>query len=160
MAQTATARSVLAIDPGTDQSAFCLFDESGPVEFGTMDNYALLKRLRDNQYTPGRMLAVEMIASYGMPVGSEVFDTCVWIGRFIQAWSGAYDLVYRADVKLHICKSPRAKDPNVTQALRDRFGEKGTKKKPGKLYGIKNDEWAALAVAVTWWDTFGAKEAE
>jgi hypothetical protein len=30
------------------------------------------------------------------------------------------------------------------------FGPPGTKKFPGVLYGISNDVWAALAVAVTY----------
>jgi hypothetical protein len=105
------------------------------------------------------MVVVEMIASYGMPVGREVFETCLWIGRFIEAWNSSYSLLYRRNVKLHLCNSARAKDANVAQALRDRFGEKGTRKNPGVLYGIRGDEWAALAVAVTWWDTQRAEEA-
>lgn len=28
----------------------------------------------------------------------------------------------------------------------------GKKATPGPLYGVVGDEWAALAVAVTWWD--------
>src|SRR5699024_5972970 len=105
---------------------------------------------------PGERLVVEMIASDGMPVGREVFETCLWIGRFIQAAGGA-ELVYRRDVKLHLCGSARAKDANIRQALIDRFGpgrEKaiGIKAQPGPLYGFKRDMWAALAVAVTYAD--------
>ena len=63
-------------------------------------------------------------------------------------------MIYRKDVKLHLCGSPRAKDSNIRQALIDRFGpgkEKaiGLKKTPGPLYGVKSHVWAALAVAVT-----------
>ena len=62
-------------------------------------------------------------------------------------------LVYREDVKLHLCGSPRAKDANIRQALIDRWGGKaeavGTVKKPGPLYGVKSHAWSALAVAVT-----------
>jgi hypothetical protein len=107
----------------------------------------------------GMTVAIEMIASYGMPVGREVFETCVWIGRFQQALEspGTAELVYRKDVKLHLCGSPRAKDGNVRQALIDLFpatgGGKtpqiGTKKQPGPLYGMSSHAWAALGVAIT-----------
>ena len=102
----------------------------------------------------GGPIAIEMIASYGMAVGKEVFETCVWIGRFVQAAGvDRVRLVYRKDVKLHLCGSPRAKDANIRQALIDRWGGKaeavGTVKRPGPLYGVKSHAWAALAVAVT-----------
>ena len=95
-------------------------------------------------------LAIEMIASYGMPVGREVFETCVWIGRFVESWRAPDDvlLVYRRDVKLYLCGSPRAKDANIWQALKDKLGEVGTKAKPGPLYGVQSHARAALAVAV------------
>jgi hypothetical protein len=104
-------------------------------------------------------LAIEMIASYGMAVGREVFETCVWIGRFMQAWHepAAVRLVYRRDVKLHLCGTPQAKDPNVRQALLDMFPRTGggatpqigTKARPGPLYGVSSHAWPALGVAIT-----------
>jgi hypothetical protein len=73
-----------------------------------------------------------------------------------QVQGGDVSLVFRRDVKLHLCDSPRAKDGNVRQALLDRLGPQGTKKAPGPTYGVKSHEWAALAVAVYGWDmTFG-----
>jgi hypothetical protein len=97
-----------------------------------------------------------MIASYGMAVGREVFETCVWIGRFIQARQPMqHELIYRRDVKIHLCGSPRAKDANIRQSLLDKFGEVGTKKNPGPLFGVKSHVWSALAVAVTALETAG-----
>ncbi len=97
------------------------------------------------------VLAIEMIASYGMAVGCEVFETCVWIGRFQQAWSDpeAVQMAHRRDVKLHLCGNPKAKDPNIRQALIDLLGKPGTKKAPGATYGLASHAWAALGVAVT-----------
>jgi hypothetical protein len=148
----------LAIDPGTDKSGWCLFDGSQVGESGVMPNADLLHslgKMPDN----GATLAIEMIASYGMAVGREVFETCVWIGRFQQAWHSpdAVRLIYRRDVKLHLCGTAKAKDPNIRQALLDMFprtgGGKtpqvGTKSQPGPLYGVSSHAWAALAVAVT-----------
>ena len=80
--------------------------------------------------------------------------TCVWIGRFTQSaiMAGAdVHLVYRKDIKLHLCHSVLAKDSNIRQALIDRWGAPGTKKAPGPTYGITNDVWAALAVAIYGW---------
>lgn len=148
---------VLAIDPGDKQSAWCLYDAGAdrPIAFLKESNDSLLTRLALGDYS-NTHLAVEMIASYGMPVGREVFETCVWIGRFVQQWGGEHSFVYRRDVKLHLCGQARAKDANVRQALIDRWGGKdaaiGRKASPGPLYGIKADCWSALAVAVTWSD--------
>lgn len=161
--------SLLAIDPGNEHSAFVLYGYDmlrgrGRVEdFGYLPNDELLGRVRAiaGSREPRGMathdvhhLAIEMIASYGMAVGREVFDTCVWIGRFIEAWDGPHTRVYRQAVKLHLCKVANAKDANIRAALIDKFGPGkqkavGTKAKPGPLYGVSGDVWAALAVAVT-----------
>lgn len=149
---------ILAIDPGTTQSAFCLLVDGKPVKCDKDANAEVLNDLRDrNVFINVDLLAIEMIASYGMAVGKEVFETCLWIGRFMEAWQargGVVQLVYRREVKLHLCHTVRATDANVRAALLDHFGPGrelavGVKRKPGPLYGIKGDEWSALAVAMT-----------
>ena len=145
---------LLAIDPGPAQSAWVEYWNGAVFGCGIVENDAILDRLRPLDAE----LAIEGIACYGMPVGKETFDTCIWIGRFIQAHGGQHTLIYRPEIKHHLCRSARAKDANVRQSLIDRFGpgkEKaiGTKKNPGPLYGIKSHCWSALAVGVTWWDT-------
>lgn len=154
--------SVLAIDPGTEQSAYVVFDGERVEEGCILSNEMLLSSLecRSVRGLPwDQHLAIEMVASYGMPVGREVFETVFWTGRFCESWDsqGHWDRIYRQDVKLHLCQSPRAKDANIRQALIDRFGPGkdkaiGRKASPGPLYGLKSHMWAALAVAVTWWD--------
>ena len=146
---------ILAIDPGPDESAFVEYRYGKPDGKGKWDNERLLKEI---PFSSAQHMAIEMIASYGMPVGREVFETCVWIGRFIQAWQRPYTMVYRKDVKLHICDDSRAKDSNILQALYDRYGPGrklavGTKANPGPCYGFSGDMWAALAVAITYHET-------
>lgn len=156
--ETKTApKEILAIDPGTTESAFVVYDGKRPKRFGKIRNPDLLLALRLQDFD-GAPLFIEMIASYGMAVGAEVFETCVWIGKFTEAHRGDSTAIYRKDVKLYLCGQTRAKDPNVRQALLDRFGpgkEKaiGKKSSPGPLYGVSGDVWAALAVAVTAWET-------
>lgn len=144
--------TILAIDPGTTESGWVVLRDGVPVRFGKDPNHHVLGRCEG--MGGGVTLAVEMVASYGMPVGAEVFETCVWAGRFIQAAAGDEAIrVYRKDVKLHLCGVTRAKDGNVRQALIDRFGGKdkaiGKKATPGPCYGMSGDVWQALALAVT-----------
>lgn len=136
---------IFAIDPGNTQSAWVVFD--GAVRgHGIIPNEEMLRIVLTQDVG---QLAVEMVESFGMPVGKEVFETVFWTGRFVQAWGpNRWVKVYRKEVKLHLCGSMRAKDPNIRQALLDRLGPQGTKKFPGPTYGIKSHEWSALAVAV------------
>lgn len=160
---------IYAVDPGFERSALVVFDGAGVVAHHTVPNQQLLDTISDRRRQSDHVLVVEQIASFGMPVGAEVFETVFWTGRFIQAWCGyhagpmPWARVKRHEVKTWLCQHPRAKDAHIRQALIDRFGpgkEKaiGKKSNQGPLFGIVGDEWSALAVAVTYWDqTVGMK---
>ena len=150
--------SIYGIDPGPEESGWCVYlpDHHRVLSSGVKKNADLLHYLQLVDHT---RIAIEMIASYGMPVGREVFETCVWVGLFIQAlssWKTA-ELVYRKDVKMHLCGTTKAKDSNVRQAILDRFPRTGggstpqigTKAKPGPLYGVSSHAWPAIGVALT-----------
>lgn len=142
--------NILAIDPGTAESGWCTFLEGKVCESGTSSNADVLEHIKQCNYSRINTLAIEMVASYGMAVGREVFETVRWIGRFQQAWRAPEEvrLIYRRDVKSHLCGSMRAKDTNVWQAIIDRLGPVGTKKEPGPLYGVKSHARSAVAVAI------------
>jgi len=108
------------------------------------------------------VFAIEWFESMGMNVGREVFETVCWIGRFQQIiGSGEVRRITRREVKLHLCGTMRAKDPNIRQALLDLYSDWptlgggknpaiGISAKPGPLYGVSGHMWSALAVAVTY----------
>lgn len=147
---------LLAIDPGPSESAWVMFDtdELMPTGWAKEDNESVLTVLTS---LTAETLAIEALASYGMPVGVETFETAYAIGSFERRWIDADRpapiRIYRREVKLHLCGSARAKDANVRQALIDRYGGKekaiGKKASPGPLYGMSGDCWSALGVAVT-----------
>ena len=146
----------LAIDPGNVDSAYVVVDgdRRRPLEFGKLPNQELLDHLADLEIDRA---VIEMVASYGMAVGAEVFDTCVWIGRYqlrLEDFSVPTQLVKRLPVKIHLCHNAAAKDSNIRQALVDRFAPgvsnygKGTKDAPGWFYRFSADVWAAYALGV------------
>lgn len=144
--------TVLAIDPGSSQSAWLRFDGTRPEGFGIAANNVLVRALRTGGLPD--VVVIEKIESYGMAVGAEVFDTVLWAGRFAEAAHRVpVVLLPRRVVKLALCGDSRAKDTNIRQALIDRFGGSaavGRKASPGPLYGISRDVWSALAIAVTY----------
>lgn len=146
---------ILAIDPGPEESGVVMYNPllvGSPIAWAKSElNVILVGEIADEPTWGNLVLAIEQVTCYGMPVGAEVFETVWWTGRFCQV-AQHYVRVPRLDVKMHLCHNSRAKDPNIRQALIDRFGGKakaiGKKATPGPLYGIKSHLWAALAVAV------------
>ena len=149
---------ILAIDPGNEKSAFVMGDREVPLfEKGIMCNDEFIEKIKWFGAT-NPTVVIEMVASYGMAVGKTVFETVLWIGKFVRECELnkiPVELVYRKDIKMHLCQTMRAKDTNIMQALKDRYGEVGTKKNPGPLYGVSKDIWSALAVATYYQDTHG-----
>lgn len=162
---------ILAIDPGSTKSAWAIVcvQDGSIASFADEDNEQLLARLIDwedqvdEMPRPYDLVVVECTRPRGMPASEELFETIWWAGRFTQAaWPSRVDRVQRDEVKLHLTGKRAAGDPNIRAALIDRYGgiggkaeAIGTKAKPGPLYGVAGDVWAALAVGVTWIDTRG-----
>lgn len=156
---------ILGIDPGCEFTAWALVDAETlrPVKFEKEENNKVRNDLLELFEGGDNIeIAIEMVESYGMAVGREVFETCVWIGKFEEALKecGPITQIYRRHEKMSICHSMKANDATIKQALVDRFayGEpnhgKGTKRNPGWFYGFKQDVWAAYAVAVTYYEMF------
>lgn len=153
---------IIAIDPGSTESGVVITTPLlYPIFHAKIPNDQVFSIITNQIIKSDSVCVIEMIASYGMPVGREVFDTCIWIGRFVQhckSFGIEPEFILRQQEKLTICHSPKANDATIKQALIDRFAPgvsnygKGTKKDPGWFYGFRTDEWSAYAVAVTYHD--------
>jgi hypothetical protein len=151
---------ILAIDPGNFESGYVMVDRESlrPVAWGLADNEELIEIFKASS-EEDMEIVIEMIGSYGMAVGKTTFDTVVYIGRLYNLFKEkGFDpiLITRFNIKMTLCKDPRAKDKNITQAVKDFYPAtgggadpwKGTKKQPGPLYGFKSHIFSALAVAL------------
>lgn len=146
------------------------FDGYGPVSFGKVPNTRLVSRLRhvgeSGEWEPGEpwgfpevdTLVFEWMQPRGMPTSKQEFETMYWLGRFAEAAVHLpEERITRSMVKAHICNSQRANDKTIRAALIDHYGGLGGKRvavgvkaDKGPLYGISNDMWQALALAVTY----------
>lgn len=161
--------TILAIDPGNTESGYVLVEHDGKeirkvLNAGKIPNEDMFEVIVP-PYDWYDCFAIEMVAGMGMPVGQEIFDTSFWIGRFwehVEICGEQRDMkkIYRREEKLYLCGHSQAKDANIRQALVDRYAPgqpnfgKGTKKNPGFFYGFSADMWAAMAVAVTYFDKY------
>ncbi len=150
---------VLAIDPGTDMSAYSLISEDYKIiDKNKVVNEDLLKLVIEGNYDE---LVIEGFESFGMGVGATVFDTAYFIGRVLQKAEDAgkkTHMLYRKEIKMNICQTTRAKDTNIRIALIDRFAKhdkvrgKGTKNNKDWFYGFAADMWSSYAIGTTWID--------
>uniref|UniRef100_A0A6M3LE03 Uncharacterized protein n=1 Tax=viral metagenome TaxID=1070528 RepID=A0A6M3LE03_9ZZZZ len=148
-------KSVIAIDPGSDKSAYVIWDGKTIQNANIVQNEELLSGMGAMSLWTGYDLVIEQIRCYGMTMGATLIDTVFWSGRFCQAWGKEFFLVPRMDVKMHLCNTSRAKDKNIRQALIDRFGPVPTKKRLNPIYGgnkISKDLWQSWALSVTYYD--------
>lgn len=163
---------ILAIDPGSAETGWVLMDDAtgAILEHGKDPNDQLLAWYRDasvndeETFDPGDIAVLEFMSPRGMLTSEHEFDALWWAGRLTEALerSGVrVERVSREEVKYVLLRKhgvPKA-DAAVRIILMDRYaagGGKaaavGVKASPGPLYGIKADEWAALAVACAWRD--------
>ena len=174
---------VMAVDPGPQQSAYVTVQPNPNaigglqiVEFCISDNANIKADIWGFSSLPleDRRLVIEQIASMGMSVGAETFETCVWTGRFMETFEAGSQTtahrISRVPIKVHLCGTAKAKDANVRQALIDRFGGKKAIQKAkaakknrkgeivtpeveaGPLAGISSHCWQALALACVYVD--------
>lgn len=146
-------KSLLAIDPGTTESAIVVWDGDTVLYKGKVPNAELIKIISNQPES--EHVACEHFQCFGMAVGKEVFETAYLIGRLQQICLDRkvnWIRVFRSEVKMHHCHSMRATDSNIRTALCDRFGLPGKKKTPGLTYGISGDIWSAFAIATMVFD--------
>ena len=152
---------IFAIDPGTTESGWIYISDGVIKTFGIDENHAVIEHLK--KLPADYNVVIEMIQHFGMPAGASLFETCVWIGRFIQATPCEWTKIYRKNVKLFLCGTTKAKNANIRQAIIDLYpptgGGKipqiGTKSQPGPLYGVSKHVWQALALALTYRNSKG-----
>lgn len=161
---------VLAIDPGTTMSGVCLVESENckPLYSDKLENACIRGRMvrelgeRDIKARDVEVV-IERMQGNSMPVGSEVFLSCEWIGRFDiffrEITGNVTRYVFRRDEYKMLCANVYThNDKGIRTALAERFayGEKnygkGTKKDPGWFYGFAADAWSAYAIAVTFLD--------
>ena len=153
--------SLMAIDPGTTESAWVRFVGGVVTGFAKEANDVVLNRV--GLYAgPAALVVCEELECYGKVIGKSALQTARWCGRFEQKFLGGstavshacWRYVPRRAVKLELCGTNAANDKAVRMAAADVYGgpeqAKGTKRAPGPLYGMRADCWQALALGITW----------
>ena len=160
---------ILGIDPGPVKSGYIFLSLSNEnifnridknhVENNKMKRIIISKCIKFNNIE----IVVETIVSYGTVMSQATIGTSIWAGRFLQMVEDVnkkVSFLSRPDVKMNLCKDSRAKKANMKQAIKDRFGEYGTKKNPGRLYSLKTNLekgvlehiWASFQLAISYID--------
>lgn len=178
---------LLAIDPGTKMSAYCgMLADYSILDKDKVPNDDMLNLISLGLYND---LVIECMEPRTLNIGGkrskngellppqrigdETYETCIWIGRFMEA---AYrrgmnvHRVVRSEERKRLVPSrqnklpplpepvPKSVDAQVRAALIRRFAKhdkvngKGRKNCPDVFYGFSTDMWNAFAVGVVYLD--------
>lgn len=159
---------ILAIDPGPKRSAWLVLQGGVPAAHAITENDELLRCLRVATLPDGLLCRPDVVAieqiepRYGLSPGWETLDTARIVGRLEEAVHPVpATRLKRSEILRHLGVVTRgpgktSADAGVRAALLDRFGGRdeaiGRKAHPGPLYGVANDVWAALSVAISYAD--------
>lgn len=160
--------SILGIDPGTGRFGISLVKfHNGALsllECKTVPPEEAISIVNDigQRFRGVDLVVLEEMKSYGMRVPTDCFQSCVLGGIVLRdaCLRNYCDIalgIPRSTVKACVCMKARATDAEVRRALIERYGEVGTKIRPGVFYGVKADGWAAVAVCVAARDTLAEK---
>ena len=155
--------TILAIDPGFVMSGVVVYNPSASVVDALhLENAKVLDLLRGRWDTA---VAIEGMTNQDARAGGEVIETCVWIGRFVQACEERglpWHIVPRSKVKSHF---KARNDADIRAAILDKYGpqfdkrvvertgKKGQPLKPKTVRvplltsQLSNHTWAAFALA-------------
>lgn len=143
-------KMIAFIDPGPEQSGWCVTDwELRIVGSGVLENFHMRDKLLHEWKPEGHYFGIERPVYYGFKGTSpEILPTCIWVGRFIESNGGNYEAPSRPDICEHLAGRRQATKSEVWRCLVEKFGGKGTKKDPGRLYGLASHARDAFAGCV------------
>lgn len=177
-------RNILAIDPGTTQSAYAgMREDYSLIAAADVDNDVVLNLISLGGYD---VLVIECMEARTFfnskndgkkrppqKIGNETYETCYWIGRFMEAALRAgmdVQRVTRGEEKSRIIPTkknklpplpepvPKGTDPQIRAGLIQRFAKfdkrngRGKAKEKDVFYGFAGDMWSAFAVGVVYLD--------
>lgn len=147
---------VYGIDPGPSKCGFAIVSECGELTGSvetTEDMLYLASRIWPTGMGPC-VIAIEQVAPYGSgALSPDIIETCEVIGKLkwlcSQLGPDVHVLpIFRKDVKNHWTGKVSGPANVIRNALLAEYGQQGTKKEPGKLYGITSHAMDALGLAL------------
>lgn len=172
---------LLAVDPGTTESAYVgMKSDYEIITKAKVPNEKLLELITLGCYDAlviecmeARTLNVGRADAPPQKIGNETYETCYWIGRYMEAaYRRGMDVhrVTRGEEKSALIPTkknklpplpppvPKSVDAKIRAGLIRRFAKhdmingKGKANNRDTFYGFKADMWAACAVGVTYLD--------
>lgn len=145
---------IAALDPGSGESGLVVFD-TDPFRIVRHENALNPKLLQEPP--EAEMLVVEWMEARGVKLSDPVTETIMWASVLIWMWGfwNRHKRIARSVIKRALIGVAYGNDKYVRRALIERFGDPGTAKAPGTLFGLSQHQWAALAAGVTWCDQQG-----